>query len=206
MSRYTGPKNRLARREGTDLGLKTVGSKSHASLLRKLNVPPGQHGAKGKRKQSDYGMQLREKQKARRIYGLLEKQFRNYYTEAKKVKGNTGEALLVQLERRLDNVIYRLGFAPTRTSARQFVGHGHIRINNEKMSFPSYQVRVGEIVTLGNKALNIPVVKKLTSEEKPIIPSWLERKAAAGKIVRLPKREDIDADINEQLIVEYYSR
>ncbi len=206
MSRYRGPKNRLARREGTDLGLKTVGTKSHASLLRRLNIPPGQHGPKGRRKLSDYGLQLREKQKARRIYGVLEKQFRNYYQEALKVKGNTGETLLVQLERRLDNVIYRLGFAPTRSAARQYVSHGHIRVNNQKINFPSYQVRIGEVITLTDKARNIPVVKKLLSDEKPVIPSWLERKAAVGKVVRLPKREDIDADINEQLIVEYYSR
>ena len=206
MARYSGPKNRLARQEGSDLGLKTVGSKSHASLLRRLNVPPGQHGPKGKKKQSDFGLQLREKQKAKRIYGVLERQFRNYYIEALKTKGNTGEALLQQLECRLDNVVYRLAFAPTRAAARQLISHGQVLVNNKKMSFPSYQIRVGEVVILNSIALNIPVVKKLLAEEKPILPSWLERKAAAGRIARLPSREDIDADINEQLIVEFYSR
>src|SRR3990167_5809965 len=126
MARYTGPKNRLARLEGIDLGLKTPGTKAHASLLRRLNVPPGQHGPRGsKRKVSDYGIQLREKQKVKRLYGLLERQFRNTFERAKKWKGNTGEKLLEFLERRLDSSVYRMGFAPTRTMARQLVSHGH---------------------------------------------------------------------------------
>ena len=206
MARYTGPKNRLARREGVDLGLKTPGSKAHASLLRKLNVPPGQHGQKGKRKLSGYGIQLREKQKARRIYGVLEKQFRNYFKEALKVKGNTGVALITQLERRLDNVLYRLSLAPTRAGARQLVTHGHVLVNNKRMSIPSYQIKVEDIISFKPKALHAPGVKKLLEEKNPQIPSWLERKGAVGKIIRMPERSEASADINEQLIVEYYSR
>jgi len=206
MARYTGPKNRLARREGTDLGLKTPGSKAHAGLLRRLNVPPGQHGPKGKRKISDYGLQLREKQKAKRIYGVMEKQFRNYFNEALKIKGNTGVALITHLERRLDNCIYRLSLSPTRAAARQLIGHGHVLVNNKRMNIPSYQVKMEDVITLKPKALQVPSVKKLQEEKNPQIPAWLERKGVAGKIVRLPERTEAEADINEQLIVEYYSR
>jgi len=131
MARYLGPKNRLARKEGIDLGLKTVGSHAHASLLKRLGQPPGQHGPKGKRKQSEYGTQLREKQKVKRMYGVLEKQFRRYYVMARKYRGNTGEELIKFLERRLDNTLFRLGIAPTRTSARQFVSHGHVMVNGK---------------------------------------------------------------------------
>lgn len=206
MGRYTGPKNRLARREGTDLGLKTPGSKAHATLLKRLNVPPGQHGTKGKRKLSDFGEQLREKQKARRMYGILEKQFRNYFTNAKKIKGNTGEALLQYLERRLDNMVYRMSLAPTRTSARQFVTHGHVLINNQKVSIPSYQVNVNDVISLKPKALQIPAIKKLLEEKNPVVPSWVERKGAVGRFIKIPQRSEIQSDVNEQLIVEYYSR
>src|SRR3989344_9615845 len=198
MGRYTGPKNRLARREGTDLGLKTPGSKAHAGLLRRLNVPPGQHGPKGKRKISDYGLQLREKQKAKRIYGVMEKQFRNYFNEALKIKGNTGVALITHLERRLDNCIYRLSLSPTRAAARQLIGHGHVLVNNKRMNIPSYQVKMEDVITLKPKALQVPSVKKLQEEKNPQIPAWLERKGVAGKIVRLPERTEAEADINEQ--------
>ncbi|HCM38025.1 MAG: 30S ribosomal protein S4 [Candidatus Gottesmanbacteria bacterium GW2011_GWB1_43_11] len=206
MARYTGPKNRLARREGVDLGLKTPGSKAHASLLRRLNLPPGQHGPKGKRKPSDYALQLREKQKARRMYGLLERQFRNYYKQAMKVKGNTGDALIKQLEMRLDNILYRLGLAPTRAAARQFVTHGHTLVNNQKMSFPSYQVQIDDVVTLKPKGLEIPAVKKLLADKTTTTANWLERKGPVGKVLRKPERSEVASDINEQLIVEYYSR
>lgn len=206
MARYTGPKNRLARREGTDLGMKTPGSKAHGSLLRRLNVPPGAHGPKGRRKLSDFGTQLREKQKARRLYGVLEKQFRNYFERAMKVKGNTGEALLQELERRLDNIVYRMRLAPTRTSARQFVGHGHVLVNNAKVTIPSYQIKINDVVTLKPKALEIPAVKKLLEDKNAPIPQWIERKGAVGKIVRIPDRSEVSAEINEQLIVEFYSR
>lgn len=207
MARYTGPKNRLARREGVDLGLKTPGTKAHAALLRRLNVPPGQHGPKGsRRKPSGYSFQLREKQKARRLYGVLERQFRNYFKEALKVKGNTGEALLQQLERRLDNLVYRLALAPTRAASRQLITHGHTLVNGKKMSFPSYQVKPDDVITLTNKGASVPAVKKLLEEKNPLVLPWLERKGGAGKLVKIPERSEIEADINEQLIVEYYSR
>lgn len=206
MARYTGPKNKLARREGADLGMKTSGSHAHAVLLRRLNVPPGQHGPKGKRKPSGYALQLREKQKAKRIYGVLEKQFRRYFDSALKFKGNTGEALLQQLERRLDNILYRLALTPTRASARQFVTHGHVLVNGRKMSIPSYEVKVDDVVTLSATGLGIPAVKKQLDEKNAPLPEWLERKGPVGKLVRVPGRTQIEADINEQLIVEYYSR
>jgi len=206
MARYTGPKNRLARREGMDLGLKTVGTKSHASLLKRLNIPPGQHGAKGKRKISEYGLQLREKQKVKRIYGVLERHFRKQFERAKKWKGNTGEKLLEFMERRLDNVLYRVGFAPTRTMARQLVSHGHVAVDGQKVSIPSFQVEENHVITLKSKTMNIPAVKKLLDDKSYQPPGWLNREAAAAKVLRNPIREDITEDINEQLIVEHYSR
>lgn len=206
MARYTGPKNRLARKEGIDLGMKTVGTKSHATLLRRLNTPPGQHGAKGKRKISGYGEQLREKQKVKRMYGLMERQFRRYYAMARKWRGNTGDMLVQFLERRLDNTIYRLGLAPTRASARQFVSHGHVMVNGLRVNIPSYQVAIGQVIALKPKGANIPAVKKLL-EDKAFTPaSWLTRQGPAGKVERLPERDDVKEDINTQYIVEYYSR
>lgn len=206
MARYTGPKNRQARRENLDLGQKTVGSKAHANLLKRLNVPPGQHGPKGRRKISDYGLQLREKQKVKRMYGLLERQFRRSFESAKKWKGNTGEKLLEFMERRLDNILYRMAFAPTRAAARQMVSHGHVLVDGKKLTIPSYQVRLGEVVTLKPKAMEIPAVQKLLAEKNIKTPEWIERKGPVAKMVRLPVRTDITEDINEQLIVEYYSR
>lgn len=206
MARYTGPKNRLARREGIDLGLKTVGTKAHATLLKRLNVPPGQHGPKGRRKQSDFGEQLREKQKVKHMYGVLERQFRKNYQRAKKWKGNTGEKLLEFLERRLDNVLYRLSLAPTRAAARQYTSHGHVRVDSKATSIPSYLVKPGQVIALTQKAMEIPAVKKLLSEQVEKLPQWLERQGPIGKIVRIPVRSDIAEDINEQLIVEHYSR
>jgi len=189
-----------------DLGLKTVGSTSHASLLRRLTIPPGQHGSKGKRKLSDYGMQLREKQKVKRMYGVLERQFRRYFEKARKWRGNTGEKLLEFLERRLDSTVYRLGLAPTRASARQLVTHGHVLVDGKKVSIPSYMVSAGMVISLTGKATEIPAVKGML-EEKAFTPApWLVRKGAVGKVDRLPVRADIPEDINEQLIVEYYSR
>lgn len=206
MARYTGPKNRLARREGVDLGLKTPGSHAHAALLKRINVPPGQHGPKGGRKLSGYGLQLREKQKAKHMYGVLEKQFRNYFKEALKFPGNTGEALLQNLEKRLDNILYRMNLAPTRTAARQYISHGHVLVNNKKLTIPSYQVKVNDVITYKPKGLEIPAVKKLLEEKNSPVPEWVERKGAVGKFVKVPSRTEIQADINEQLIVEYYSR
>ncbi len=206
MARYTGPKNRLSRREGMDLELKTVGSHAHASLLRRLNVPPGVHGPRGKRKASDYGLQLREKQKVKRMYGVMERQFRKTFERAKKWRGNTGEKLLEFMERRLDNVIYRLGLAPTRALARQLASHGHVLVDGSKVTIPSYLVHAGHIVTLRQQALEIPAVKKLLDDTSINIPKWLRRQGPVGNIVRLPQRGDTMEDINEQLIVEHYSR
>lgn len=199
MARYRGPKDRLSRREAFDLFGK-------GGKLTRLNVPPGMHGAKGVRGQSQYGKQLREKQKVRRLYGVMETQFRRYVDKALKSKGNTGEALLIILERRLDNVAYRLGFTPTRTSARQVVSHGHIFVNGKRLNIPSYQVEVGDSVSLNEKGVAIPEVKKSLEKKDVMIPSWLEKKGPAGKILSLPKREDITEPISEQEIVEFYSR
>ncbi len=206
MARYTGPKNRLARREGMDLGYKTPGSKAHAGLLKRLGVPPGQHGAKGRRKISDFGAQLREKQKVKRLYGVLEKQFRKTFTQAMKWKGNTGEKLLEFMERRLDNVIYRVGFSPTRGLARQLVSHGHVMVDNQKVNIPSFRVEKDMVIALRPKAMEIPAVKKILDDKAVRTPEWLERKGPVGKITRMPERTDILEDINEQLIVEHYSR
>ena len=199
MARYTGPKDRLSRREGYDLFGKGV-------RLTRLTVPPGVHGPKGVRRQSQYGKQLREKQKVRRMYGVLERQFRRYVDKALKSRGNTGEALLVLLETRLDNVIYRLGFVPTRPSGRQLVGHRHVLVNGKKVNIPSYQIRAGETISLSTKAMNTPVIKKLLEEKNVKYPAWLKRKGPVGQVARLPKREDIVEPISEQDIVEYYSR
>lgn len=206
MARYTGPKNRLARREGIDLGLKTVGSKSHASLLKRLNVPPGVHGPKGHRKMSGFGEQLREKQRVKRLYGVLERQFRRIFNRARKWRGNTGEKLLEFLESRLDNVVYRMGLAPTRGAARQMVSHGHVCINGAKVSIPSYEVAAGEVVTLKPKAMEIPAIKKMLETETEGLPAWIERQGPVGRVARLPGRGDIKEDIDEKLIVEFYSR
>jgi small subunit ribosomal protein S4 len=197
--RYTGPKDRLSRRESFDLF--GAGSK-----LTRLQVPPGVHGPKGSRGSSQYGRQLREKQKVKRIYGIMEKQFETYMTEAFKSKGNTGEALLVKLERRLDNIIYRLGFAPSRPAARQLVSHRHVLVNAKRVNIPSFQVSVGDTISLDGKGLSIPEVKKTLDLKDFKVVSWLNRKAAVGKVERLPKREDISEAVSEQDIVEFYSR
>lgn len=201
MARHTGPKNKLARRIGEDLGLKTNALK----VARRLNILPGQHGAKGRRKVSNYGIQLKEKQKVKYIYGVLEKQLRKLYTEASKNPTATGSALLSLLERRLDNTVYRLGFAPTRPAARQLVSHNHVQVNGKKMDVPSYQVKVGDVISLKSKATNIPAVADLL-QDAPAIPEWLKVKSSVGTVDRLPQRSDITENIQEQLIVEYYSR
>jgi len=209
MARYLGAKCRLCRAAGTKLFLKADRCySSKCPLERKGAVPPGQHGQKkkGRVRLSKYGEQLAEKQKIRRIYGVLEKQFRRYFEEALKAKGETGKTLLQLLERRLDNVIYRLGFAPSRSLARQLVRHGHVLVDNKKVNIPSYQVKPGQIISLTPKALKMEAVSKSLEEKERKIPSWLQRKAAIGKINRLPEREDVDFDINEDLIVEFYSR
>jgi small subunit ribosomal protein S4 len=200
MARYTGPKDRLSRREGFDLFGK-------GSKLTRLMVPPGVHGPKGsRRKPSQYGLQLREKQKVKRLYGLMERQFRTYVEKALKTKGNTGEVLLDLIERRLDNIIYRLGFAPTRPSARQLVSHRHVLVDGQRVNIPSYEVKVGQTLTLSSQALNIPSIKKSIDNENYKLPTWLEKKGAAGRVVRKPIREDVLEPISEQDIVEFYSR
>lgn len=201
MAKYNGPKHRLARREGQN-----VLEKGSSSLQRRLNVPPGVHGPKGARKLSDYGRQLREKQKAKRIYGLLERQFRKYFDQATTVKGKTGEALLQTLERRLDNIVYRLGFASSRSMSRQMVSHGHVLVNGKRVNIPSYKVAIDELITLGSKAISMPTVKKLLDSAEGKLPSYLEKKAAAGRLIKIPSREEIPTEVNEQLIIEYYSR
>lgn len=206
MARYTGPTNRLSRREGIDLGYKTPGTKAHAGLLKRLAVPPGQHGAKGKRKVSDFGLQLREKQKVKRMYGVLERQFRKNFILAKKWKGNTGEKILEFMERRLDNVVYRMGLSPTRGLSRQLVSHGHVMVDGKKVNIPSFRVEKDMVISLKAKGMEIPAVKAAMTDTAGQPPAWIERKGPVGKIVRMPERTDIREDINEQLIVEHYSR
>ena len=199
MARYTGPKDRLSRREGFDLFGK-------GAKLTRLNVPPGVHGPRGTRRQSQYGRQLREKQKVKRMYGILERQFRRYVNEALKSKGNSGEKLLSLLETRLDNVVYRLGFAPTRPGARQLIGHRHVLINGKKVNIPSYRVRPGETISLTGIGMKIPAIKRLLEDKDLKTPAWLKRRAAVGKVDRIPEREDIVEPISEQDLIEYYSR
>lgn len=199
MARYTGPKRRLSRREGIALFSKDV------KVMEKGAVPPGQHGAKMRRRISEYGLQLREKQKAKRFYGIMEKQFRGYFDKASKVKGATGLTLLELLECRLDNVVYRLGFSNSRAGARQFVSHGHINVDGKKVKIPSYRIRPDQTIAISDKLLDNTQVKK-SLEENAKIPEWLERKATVGKVIRLPKRDEMEQSITEQLIVEYYSR
>ena len=201
MSRYTGPKNKLARKVGEDLGLRSNAVK----VAKRLSLRPGQHGAKGRRKVSDYGVQLKEKQKMKYMYGVTEKQLRGLYSEAANSSLATGEQLLSFLERRLDNVIYRLGWAPTRASARQFVAHGHVSVEGKKVTIPSYRVSVEEVVTMTSRGLEIPSVAALIKEDGALA-AWLQKKHAVAKIARLPERSDIMETITEQLVVEYFTR
>ncbi len=199
MARYTGPKDRLSRREGFDLFNK-------GAKLTRLTVPPGMHGSKGTRKQSQYGKQLREKQKVKRLYGVTEKQFRKYVTQALKTRGNTGEMLLSLLERRLDNVLYRLGFAPTRPAARQLVSHRHVTVEGKKVNIASYQVKVDETISLTKTGMEVPATRAMLASDEVKVPGWLKKKAAVGKVVALPKRDDVTEPVSEQSIVEFYSR
>lgn len=200
MARYTGPKHKLARREGINLLEKTS-----ASLMRRLNVPPGVHGRKGKRRPSEFGQQLREKQKAKVMYGLLEKQFKKLVELATSQKGDTEDLLLSLLERRLDNVVYRLGLAKSRMMSRQFVTHGHVLVNGEKMTIPSYTVQEGDVITLDVKIQKNPDVIKVMEETKETL-GFLEKKGPAGKLVRMPIAEDIQVPFSTRQIIEYYSR
>lgn len=208
MARYTGPSCRLCRRENIELSLKGERCFTDKCAMKRRAYPPGQHG-QGRTKVSEYGMQLREKQKVRRIYGLLEKQFRGYFEKADRMKGVTGENLLFLLERRLDNVIYRLGFASSRTEARQLVRHGHFVVNGRKVNIPSFQVRQGAIIELREKSRKIVAINEsLEAVVRRGIPQWLEleKDAYRGTMKALPVREDITTPIQEQLIVELYSK
>lgn len=200
-------KCRLCRREGIKLFLKGERCFSpRCPIDRKGAVPPGVHGAKRTRsRHSEHSQQLREKQKLRRLYHLDEKKFKDYFLKAKKTKGETAESLIKLLESRLDNVVFRLGFAPSRLSARQLVNHGQITVNGKKVDIPSYLVNSGEMIALSTRALKMPIVTE-TLTKKEGLPEWLERKAAVGRVKRLPKGEEIDVNLNAQAVVEYYSK
>lgn len=212
MARYTGPVCKLCRREGEKLFLKGSRCLSPKCALERRAYPPGQHGklAQFRRgRASDYSFQLREKQKARRVYGVLERQFRRYFREALRRPGMTGANLLALLESRLDNVVYRLGFAESRAQARQLVQHGHFAVNGRRTDIPSYLVRPGDVVEVRDGSRGKTFFKGLGDimGERPV-PEWLEQdaKQLSGRVARLPERADIDLTFNEHLIVEYYSR
>lgn len=205
--RIIGPKNKQSRREGIDLGLKTPGSKAHASLLRKINVLPGQHGTKKRRKQSERGRQLREKQKLRFLFGITESQLKRYFDKAIRMRGNTGVIMSQLLEKRLDNIVYRLGFTPTRPSARQLVSHRHIKVNDKIVNVASYQVSSSDKISFADAKTNkIPAVEASLSNQDTIIPGWLERKNAIGKMKSEPSSEDIEKQVDLRSVIEFYSR
>jgi small subunit ribosomal protein S4 len=206
MARYLGPKCKLSRREGTDLFLKSRARGLESKC--KLEKIPGQHGDKRQRL-SDYGVQLREKQKLRRLYGVLERQFRNYYAKANRLKGSTGENLLKLLECRLDNVVYRMGFAATRAEARQLVSHKAILVNNQCINVPSYQVNANDVVTIREKSrAQLRIKSALTTAEGYGFPEWVEVDVnkMQGVFKSSPERMELPSDINEQLVVELYSK
>jgi small subunit ribosomal protein S4 len=208
LARYTGSVCRLCRREGLKLFLKGDRCYTPKCAIERKAYGPGQHG-QGRKKVSEYGLQLREKQKARRIYGILEKQFRRYFEKAERQTGITGENLLRLLERRLDNVVYRLGLGSSRNEARQLVRHGHFMVNGRKVNIPSYLIRVGDVITIREKSKESPKIKEMlerSGDRTP--PSWLELETeqARARVVDFPTREQIDATVQEHLIVELYSR
>ena len=208
MARYTGPVCRLCRREGTKLFLKGDRCTSGKCALDRRSTAPGQHGAANK-KMREYGLQMREKQKTRRYYGVLEKQFVNYYEEAARKEGMTGENLICLLERRLDNVVYRMGFASSHKEARQLVLHGHFTLNGNNVNIPSLIVKAGDVITVKESSRDSVKIKALAeAAANQTAPKWLEVKADAmtAKVLTLPAREDVDFDFNEQLIVELYSK
>ena len=207
MARYTGPRCKLMRREGLDLSL--VSNRKSVDLKCKLASKPGQHGAKSGGKTSDYGIQLREKQKIRRIYGILERQFRTYFATADRKRGSTGENLLKLLESRLDNVVFRMGFGSTRAEARQLVSHGAIAINGRSVNIPSCQVKAGDIVSVSEKAnKQVRVQEALSLTEQVGFPAWVDVniKKMEGVFKTAPERSELSSDINEQLMVEFYSK
>ena len=209
MARYTGPVCRLCRREGTKLFLKGTKCLSDRCPIEKRNFPPGMHGKDRKAKIVGYGLQLHEKQKAKRMYFTLEGQFREYYEKANRATGVTGELLIQQLERRLDNVAFRLGFAISRRQARQVVRHGHVSVNGRKVNIPSYQVNVGDEIAIREGAKKLLIVEQGAqyAAQNPV-PVWLEANfdTFTGRVLSLPKRKDVNLPINEQLIVELYSK
>ncbi len=206
MARTLSPKCRQCRREGVKLFLKGERCLTEKCAVERRSYPPGQHG-RGRIKQSEYLLQLREKQKARRYYGVLETQFRNYYAKASRKQGITGEELLRLLEMRLDNVVYRLGFAASRAQARQLVRHGHFHVNGRRVNIPSYQVRTDDIVSLRPGAAGESAVRSATDLTASVA-NWLQadHDNLTGKVLRLPDREEIDTPVQEQLIVELYSK
>ena len=208
MARYTGPVCRLCRREGAKLYLKGDRCYSDSCSFTKRSYAPGQHG-QARKKVSEYGIQLREKQRARRVHGALEGQSRTYFDKADRQKGITGENLLVLLERRLDNVVYRLGFAASRTQARQLVRHRHFTVNGKRVDIPSYQIKPGDVIQGKETSKQSPLIKEIAEAvTTKTTPAWLEVQAEEmiGKIVRYPNRDEIDTPIQEHLIVELYSR
>ncbi len=208
MARYTGPRCRLCRREGSKLFLKGDRCFSEKCAFERRSYAPGQHG-KGRIKVSDYGIRLREKQRVRRIYGVKESQFRRYFEIADRQKGVTGTNLLVLLERRLDNVVYRLGFADSRAQARQLVKHGHFLVNGRRVDIPSFQVRVGDEITVREKSKDIvPIVQAIEAVARRGVPDWLELDAEnkKGVVKAMPERSHITMPIQEQYIVEFYSK
>ena len=198
MARYTGPKHKRARREGVNILEKTS-----QSLDRRINIPPGMHGKRRARKLSEYGMQLREKQKLKRIYGLMEKQFKKYVVLAQKKRENTEDALVERLETRLDNIIYRLGFGKTRAQARQMVAHRHVLVNGQKVNIPSYAVHEGDMITISPKFMKDDIKERI---ENLTMPEYLERSDFKGKVLRNPTRTDVSNPVNYQLVIEFYSR
>jgi len=210
MARYTGPVCRLCRREGEKLFLKGQRCMTKGCSVDKRAFAPGDHGANAlRKKQSEYGLQLREKQKAKRIYGILEAQFRNYFDEADRVSGITGENLLRLLELRLDNVVYRLGYGRSRTEARQVVRHNHITVNGKKVNIPSYEVKPGDHIEVKAKSASLQRFKNtLDITGRRIVPEWLsaDHEGLRGIVNAVPNREQIDTSVNETLIVELYSK
>ena len=209
MARYSGPVCRLCRREGEKLYLKGEKCYTEKCPVDRRTYPPGQHGQGRRPRNTEYGIHLREKQKLRRIYGVLERQFERYYEEASRRKGVTGENLLVLLESRLDNVVYRLGMAPSRPAARQLVMHGHFEVNGHKVDIPSYQVKAGDTIAVRENSRNVALIKEsVEAAASRGVPEWLELnpEALSGRVKSLPTREQIDVQIQEHLIVEHYSR
>ena len=210
MAKYRGAVCRLCRREGVRLYLKGERCFSGKCAIEKRPYPPGEHGQRRTRRRvSDYGIQLREKQKLRRIYGILERQFRRYFAQATRRSGVTGEALLQFLERRLDNVVWRLGFASSRALARELVNHGHFTVNDRPVNIPSYQVRQGDTVAVTGSSRSLPpIISSVATAGGRRLPPWLEIEGDAmrGKVLSLPARDDIDTQIQEELVVEFYSR